>query len=81
MDYSISCVCAVYGVHQVLLGAVELERSAAGTQLTHMEAVVQDIAGRLSGSQLAIPAGELARANKAAVAIQRVVRGNAARKE
>ena len=60
---------------------MELERSAAGAQLTQMEGVVRDISGRLSGSELAIPAGDLAKANKAAVAIQKVFRGNAARKE
>ena len=66
---------------KVLLGAVDIERSAAGQQLSDMEGAVKDIAARLSGSQLAIPAEDLGKANKAAVQIQKVFRGNSARKE
>lgn len=65
----------------MLLAAVELERGAAGRQLSDMEASLQDVTARLAGSKLSIPAEELSRANKAATAIQKVYRGNAARKE
>ena len=66
---------------QVLLGAVDNERTTAGAQVSGMEAAVKDISARLSGSQLSIPAEELGRANHAAVKIQKIFRGNAARKE
>ncbi|GAX73672.1 hypothetical protein CEUSTIGMA_g1123.t1 [Chlamydomonas eustigma] len=66
---------------KVLLGAVDLERGAAGQQLSHLEGSLRDISARMSGSKLAIPAEELPKAHKAAETIQKVFRGNAARKE
>ncbi|KAG1655432.1 hypothetical protein FOA52_004107 [Chlamydomonas sp. UWO 241] len=66
---------------KVLLAAVDLERSAAGEQLTEMAGVVHDIQARRSGESLSLAAHDLPRANQAAIAIQRVFRGNKARRE
>lgn len=64
----------------MLLGAVDLERSAAGQEIAEMNATVREIQARLSGGKLNFGVDELPRANQAATAIQKVFRGNLARK-
>ena len=81
---------------KVLLAAIDLERGA-GTQMDLMQKEARELSAKIrqgqlaipphqgpSGqltSQLAIPAQELGKANQAATTIQKVVRGNQARKE
>lgn len=65
----------------MLLAAVDIER-ASGVQMSEMQLQAQEVARRInSGQHISIQAGQLGEANRAATAIQKVVRGNAARKE
>eukprot|EP00798_Chlamydomonas_sp_ICE-L_P017658 gene17658-24005_t len=66
---------------KVHLGAINVEREAAGEQVASLEQAIMHAKNRLAEDKLKFSADQLPEANKAATAIQKHVRGNRARRE